>query len=376
MGGSIYLFRIWGIDLRMHVTFPLILVWVAVQFGVLAGQGLAGALFGVLITLLLFVVVVLHELGHSYAALRYHIPVKQIVLLPIGGVAELAALPEDPRQELVIALAGPAVNFALAALLLPVGLLLGYQPLSFGALRTMGAGGGLETIFSYLYTSNLFLGIFNLLPAFPMDGGRVLRALLAIRLEYTLATRIAAAVGQALAWLIGLWGFLGGGLFVILLAVFIYLGAGQESQAVQTRSVLRRLHVRQAFSRKVESLAPDDTLRQAIDLTLQSFQADFPVLQDGRLVGLLTGNDLIQALARSRDELPVSQVMRTTFPTVSPDDDLFEAQQRLAEHKIDALPILEEGRFVGLLTSRDLNEVYRLLLLNRVPGADPAPDDR
>lgn len=363
MGGSVYLFRIWGIALRMHVTFPLILVWVALQFGVLAGQGLAGALFGIFVTLLLFVVVVLHELGHAYAALRYHIPVRQIVLLPIGGVAQLEEMPEDPWQELVIAIAGPAVNFALAGLLFPLGWALGFEMLSLRALRTLGAG-GFESIYAYLFSSNLFLGLFNLLPAFPMDGGRVLRALLATRLSYTTATRVAAAVGQSLAWIIGLWGFLGGGLFVILLAVFIYIGAGQESQAVQARSALRRLKVRQAFTREVAALDPDESLQRAVDLTLQSFQSDFPVLREGRLVGLLTGSDLMQALARSRGDVLVGQVMRTNFPAVALDDDLFEAQQKLVEAKLDALPIVEDGRFVGLLTNRDIHEVYRLMAIN------------
>jgi Zn-dependent protease/CBS domain-containing protein len=360
VGGSLFLFRIWGIAVRMHVTFPLILIWGALQFGWFAGQGTRGAVFGVVVTLLLFVIVVLHELGHSYAALRYQIPVRQIVLLPIGGVAQLERMPENPRQELVIALAGPAVNFALAALLYPLGRAFGYEPANLGVLRAMAQGGG-EALFAYVFLSNLFLGIFNLLPAFPMDGGRVLRAGLATQMEYARATRIAVTVGQAMAWLIGLWGFLGGGLFTILLAVFIYIGAGQEGQLVQVRSVLRNLRVRQALSREAQTLDPEESLQRAVDLTLSSFQADFPVVQDGRLVGLLQSGDLMRALANGRVDAPVREVMRAEPPSAGPDDDLFEVQQKIAETRVDALPIVQDGRFVGLLTSRDLNEIYGLL---------------
>lgn len=370
--GGIYLFRIAGIDIKMHITFPLILVWGALQFGWLSGQGVSGAIFGVIVTLLLFVIVVLHELGHAFAALRYGIGVQQIVLLPIGGVAQLERMPENPRQELVIALAGPAVNFALAALLWPIGRAFGLPMFDPEALRNVGSG-GLPTLFAYMFVSNLFLGIFNLLPAFPMDGGRVLRAGLATQLNYVRATRIAVAVGQSMAWVIGLWGFLGGGLFVILLAVFIYIGAGQEGQAVQVRGILRNLRVGQAFSRQAQTLAADDPLQRAVDLTLGSFQSDFPVLAaDGRLLGLLTGSDLVQALARQRADVPVSQVMRANVPVIGPEEDLVVAQQRLAESGLDALPVVEREAFVGLLTARDLNEIYRLLAVN--PELRPAID--
>ena len=173
MGGSIPLFRVRGISIRMHLTFPLILVWGAVQFGWLNGGGLSGALFGVVVTLILFTIVVLHELGHSFAALYYGVPVKQIILMPLGGVAQLSRIPEEPRQEFVIAIAGPAVNFLLAILLWLLALV-------FGASLTVSpeilTSVSFSSLFSYIFLANLSLGIFNLLPAFPMDGGRILRA--------------------------------------------------------------------------------------------------------------------------------------------------------------------------------------------------------
>lgn len=362
MGGSIKLFRIRGIDLRMHITFPLILIWAGLQYGPLSGGGARGAVFGVLVTLLLFVIVVLHELGHSIAAQRYGVPVKQIVLLPIGGVAQMAHIPEQPMKEFVIAIAGPLVNFGLAIVFGLVALAAGFR---IGldrvpAILSNMQGFNAQAIFAYVFASNLFLGLFNLLPAFPMDGGRVLRALLAMRLSYRRATSAAVSIGQGLAWVLGLWGFLGGGFFLILIAVFIYIGAGQEGQMVRLRSVLGGLTVRQAYSREPRALNPASTLRDAVDLTLNTFQADFPVCDGEKLVGILTHTKLVEALNSFSPDKPVREVMLTDFPSVGLDDGVMLAQRQLLEGNFDALPVLEGGRFRGLITSRDVNEIYRL----------------
>ena len=363
MESSIRLFDVRGIAIRMHITFPLILIWAALQFGLLSGHGWRGAAFGIVVTLLLFVIVVLHELGHSFAALSYGVPVKQVVLLPIGGVAQLGNIPDKPAQEFVIAIAGPLVNFGLAIVLAALGIALGQQLGAGQMLATLEGLGraDLSSVFVYVFASNLFLGIFNLLPAFPMDGGRVLRALLASRLEYTRATGIAVAVGRSLAWLLGLWGFLNGGFFLILIAVFIYVGAGQEGQLVQVRSVLGGLKVVQAYSRDLQSLSRQSTLREAIDLTLSTVQSDFPVCDGERLVGLLPQGRLVEALHRYGPDVPVGEVMLTDVAPVAPGEALFTVQQRLAESKWDAVPVVEGGRFLGLLTSREINEVYRLV---------------
>ncbi len=361
MDSGIPLFRVRGIQIRMHITFPLILVWVAIQFGQ-GGRGLSGALFGVLATLVLFAIVVLHELGHSVAAQSYGVSVRQIVLLPIGGVAQLGRIPEKPSQEFVIAIAGPLVNFALAAglgLIAWVGRL--SPDIAFGQLILPQLGQtNLEVAFAALINVNLTLGLFNLLPAFPMDGGRVLRALLATRMTYPRATALAVTIGQGLAWLMGLWGFLGGGILWILVAIFIYTGAGQEGRMVQVRSILRGLTVSQAYSRQVERLTPRSTLREAIEITLNSFQSDFPICEDGRLVGVLTHTQLVEALNRVGPDELVTDFMRTDVEPVSPSDSLYVAQSRLTSQRVDALPVIESGEFVGLVTSRDVNEVYRL----------------
>jgi len=365
MGGSFKIMTIRGIDIKIHVTFFLILIYAAFAFG--SGRnGLNGALFGIVATLLLFACVVLHELGHSLVAQRYGIPVRDITLWPIGGVARLERMPDKPSQEFWVAIAGPVVNFFIAGILFLVARFLvsinvGFDlpALERGMLR-------LEPIslLAYLFSTNLFLGVFNLIPAFPMDGGRILRALLASRIDYTRATAVAVAIGQNLALLAGLYGFLAGQINLVVIAIFVFLGAGSEGQMVQVKSVLEDLKVRQAFSRKTEALDADDRLSRAVDLTLSSFQSDFPVCREAQLIGLLTKTDLIAALQNRGSNAFVVSVMRKEFPTVSPDDSLFKSQQLMMEHHVEALPVVEHGQFHGLLTLRDVDELYRLLSVN------------
>lgn len=362
MGSAFRLFSVRGIDIKIHITFPLILVWAAIQFGAISDRGLEGAVFGILVTLVLFSIVILHELGHSFMALEFDVPITQIVLLPIGGVAQMGRMPDKPGQEFLVAIAGPLVNFVLAIVLgiLALGLRINVTPQ--GMLEALQGMGQLSVpaIFSYIFATNLFLGIFNLLPAFPMDGGRVLRALLATRLEYGRATSIAVLVGQGLAWLMGLWGFLGGGFFLILIAIFIYLGASQEGQLTQLRDVLADLTVEVAYTRQTERISPDDSLQKAVDITLRSFQANFPVCDGDRLVGVLTQQRLVERLQRVGPGTPVRDAMNTEFDSVSPSDGLFDVQQKLARSDLQALPVVEEDRLLGMITQEDIAEIYRL----------------
>jgi Zn-dependent protease len=375
MDSSLRLFTIRDIAIRVHITFPLILIWAALQFGFLGGAGWTGALFGVIVILLLFVIVTLHELGHAVAAQRYDVPVKQIVLLPIGGVAQLDHIPETPWHEFVIAVAGPAVNFLLAILLGALVILPG-----FGFVTTVEEFMAVDNItllliFSYVFVYNLFLGVFNLLPAFPMDGGRILRALLATRFDYLTATRWAVRVGQTLAWILGLYGFTSGNFFLILIAFFIYMGAGQEGQLVQLRSMLRGVTVEQAYSRQANTLRPSDTLHQAVVLTLRTLQSSFPVLQTGRLVGMLPYQQLVEALDSQGPSTPVGEVMVRDLEPARPYDELFDIQQRLQTSKLDALPVMDGDQFVGLITTRDISELYRLMAIDPdlLPGRSWRP---
>ncbi|MBL7184132.1 MAG: site-2 protease family protein [Anaerolineae bacterium] len=362
MKGSIKLFSVKGIEINVHFTFLLILIWAAYHWGVQADQGMTGALFGVVVTILLFACVTLHELAHSLTAMRYGVTVREITLLPIGGLAQMEEIPAKPAQELKMSLAGPLTNIAIAILLilicLPLGLrsTMGAEEL-FQVLGTVSWRG----LVAYLVSANLTLGLFNLVPAFPMDGGRVLRAFLAMRMDYAQATAIAVRIGQGLAVLLGLWGFMGGGFTLIFIAIFVYLGAGQEGRTVEVKSVLEDMQVGQAMSRPVQTLTPTDMVNEVVELILQGLQADFPVLEGDRLVGMLTEGDVLAALHKEGADVSVGQVMRRRFAVARPEETLVEVQGRMSAARLRSVPVVERDRVVGLLTAQDINEAYRLL---------------
>lgn len=362
MAWSFKLFRVKGIDIKIHLTFVLILVWAAYRWGFDSGQGVEGALFGVAVTSLLFLSVILHELGHSFQALRVGIPVKDIILWPFGGVAQIERVPEEPRQELQIAIAGPLVNVAIGLGLVLLSQFLQAQGwLAPGPLyHALGEVSG-QGMLAYLIAANFGLALFNLLPAFPLDGGRVLRALLAMRMEYAKATRWAVSIGQSLAWGLGLWGFMSGSWTLVLIAIFVYMAGGQEGRSTEIKHVLGEFQVGQAMSRQVETLSPGDPLSRAVELTLQSTQSDFPVVEGDRVVGFLTERELLAGLQRFGLDQKVGTIMRTEFPETSTGTRLFDAQQQMATAQVHAIPVTKDGRIAGMLTADDINEAFRLL---------------
>jgi Zn-dependent protease/CBS domain-containing protein len=362
MSWSIPLLHVRGIAIKVHVTFALILVWAAYYWGIETGAGLQGALFGVVATLLLFVCVTLHELGHAFQALRYGIAVEGITLLPIGGVARLR-VPDNARQELAIAVAGPAVNVAIAAVLIAIGALIGTTVVEDPtAVSTAMGTAEWGALLPYLTAANIGLVLFNAIPAFPLDGGRVLRALLALRLDYARATAIAVAIGQGLALFLGLVGFASGNYVLILIAIFVWFGASQEGEQVALRRMLGGTTVGQAMSQRPQVLATADPLGHAVELTLSTTQADFPVVDPGgRVVGLLTLDDLLRGL-RDRPEATVGEAMRRQFPVARPEESVAVAQGQLDEGGVRALPVVRsDGRLAGLLTAADIGEALRLL---------------
>lgn len=364
MGGSIKLLSIKGIPIRMHVTFPLILLLAAVQGGMATSANrLDGALFGVVTILLLFVCVVLHELAHSLVAMRFGSAVKEIVLLPLGGVARMERIPERPYQELLMALAGPVTSGLIGLLLLIPTVLLIPRPLPGALLQALSIGEVLSgvRILLFLTGANLFLAAFNLVPAFPMDGGRVLRALLASAMPYGRATAIAVTVGQSLAILLGLIGLLTTDVMLLLVALFVYSGAGLEGRTVKIKIALAGLRVGQVYSHNAQAVAPTDPLERAVDLTLEGFQADFPVCDGGHLVGLLTRSDILRGLKEHGPQTAVKQVMQHPSLIARPTDDLYEIQQHMEEAGLRAVPVVGEEGFLGLLTQQDLEEAYGLV---------------
>jgi Zn-dependent protease/CBS domain-containing protein len=364
MGGSIKLLSIQGIPIRMHVTFPLILVLAAVQGGIATpANRVEGAVFGVITILLLFVCVVLHELAHSLVAMRFGTGVKEIVLLPLGGVARMERIPERPYQELLMALAGPVTSGLIGLILLVPAVALIPRPLPGALIQALSLGGPLSgvRILLFLTGANFFLAAFNLVPAFPMDGGRVLRALLASAMPYGRATAIAVSVGQSLAMLLGLVGLLSTDVMLILVALFVYTGATLEGRTVKVKIALAGLRVGQVYSHNARSVAPTDPLGRAVDLTLEGFQSDFPVCDGGQLVGLLTRGDVLRGLKEHGPQVAVERAMQPPSLTARPEDDLYEVQQRMEEAGLRVVPVVGDEGFLGLLTQQDLEEAYGLV---------------
>jgi Zn-dependent protease/CBS domain-containing protein len=350
MGWSLSIFRIAGIQLRIHVTFLLLIAWLA--FGYYAEGGSPAAASRVLFILLLFVCVVLHEFGHAFAAKAFGINTPDITLLPIGGVARLERMPEKPTQELVIALAGPMVNVVIALGLFVAG---GSQALLNPSTLE---GGGLIV---QLLTINILLVLFNLLPAFPMDGGRVLRALLATRLSYARATQVAASIGQGFAFVFGFIGLIWNP-FLIFIALFVYIGASQEAALAQMKDVSRRFPVSSAMVREFHTLPENATLQEAVDALLATSQHDFPVVDEtGSVAGILTRHDLIAALRKDDPTIRVSDVMRRDIPTVTTGTRFEEAFRIMQECNCPAVPVLDGmKRLVGLLTPENVTELMMI----------------
>lgn len=367
MSWSIKLLSVKGIEIRVHLTFVLILIWAASRWGLSMRGGITGALYGVLVILLLFACVTIHELAHSLTARRYGVKVRNITLLPIGGISQMEGMPKKPSEELRMSLAGPLSNFIIAAILLVLSIPFHFQAeISAGRMSQVLGSVSWEGLLAYLITANVMLGLFNLLPAFPMDGGRVLRSILAMRMDHAKATSVAAAAGQGLAWIMGLVGVLTGAWTLVIIAVFIYLGAGQEGRMVEVKNVLGEMRVNQAMATECHGLSPNDPLSAAVDLVLHGFQTVFPVLEDGRLVGILTEADLVSALKQHGPEVAIKMAMRSDVPTVEPESSLFEAQQIMSEKRLGALPVIKGGQLVGLLTPQDVSEAY--LFLSLKPG--------
>lgn len=337
-----------GIGVYVHATFFLLIAFVGFMH-LSSGHGIAKTVEGIGFILALFACVVLHEFGHALMAARYGIKTRDITLLPIGGLARLERMPEEPLQELWVALAGPAVNVVIAAVL--YGWLLLSATLAPLEQLTVTTGPFLER----MLVVNIILVVFNMLPAFPMDGGRVLRAVLATRMEYTQATHIAASTGQAMALMFGLIGFLFNP-FLLFIALFVWIGAAQEASMVQMKSAFGGIPVSRAMITDFQRLAPDDTLSYAIELILAGSQQDFPVIEHGTTVGVLTRGDLLAAIAKGNPEAAVREFMQTEFQVADASDMLETAFRDLQSCQCHTVPVNYRGELVGLLTMDNIGE--------------------
>ena len=351
--GSLKLGTVAGIGIFVHWTFSILIAWVLLS-GFSRGGNLAAGISAVFFVIAVFACIVLHELGHALTARRCGIRTLDITILPIGGLARLERMPEDPKQELLVALAGPAVNLVIA-------MVLGAILVVVGLSSTLWTGDLVRMpLLAQLVAVNLTLLVFNLIPAFPMDGGRVLRALLATRYDYNRATQIAARVGQSLAIGFGFAGLMSGQFMLIFIALFVYLGAQAEAQQVETRSTIRGVPVRTVVIGESRALAPTDTLTHAASELLATSQIDFPVAAEGRVLGLLTRHDLIRALAAGRRDDAVANVMRRDLPVVEDDAPLEETFRRMQELGTSTLPVVHQGRLTGIITLENIGEYLML----------------
>jgi len=347
--GSWRIATVAGIDIQMHFTFLLLVGWLVLAHW-RNGESLGAALDGVLFIGALFSCVVLHELGHALTARRYGVRTKDITLLPIGGVARMDRMPEVPIQELWVALAGPAVNAGIAVALYVILRLLGVDSPLAGPEVAKGP------FLQQLLAVNVALVVFNLLPAFPMDGGRVVRALLAMRLDHARATQIAATLGQAMAILFAVLGVARGNYILLFIALFVWIGAAQESGVAQIRSALGGIPVHRAMLTDFRMLGPRDPVARAVELLLAGSQQDFPVVDDGRVVGVLTRADVMHALAQGGQQAAVGSAMRREFATASAFELLDDAFRRLQACACQTMPVLQDGALVGLLTLENVGE--------------------
>lgn len=350
MKRSLKIGSVTGIGIYLHWTF-LLLIAAIFAFYYVQSQSVGAAISGMGLIVGVFACVVLHELGHALTARRYGVGTRSITLYPIGGLARLQRIPSEPMKEFWIAIGGPAVNLVIALLLGGVLLVVdgSFNP---EVLRTPGR----HTLASLMWI-NFALAGFNLLPAFPMDGGRVLRALLALRQDYARATQIAANVGQMMAILFGLFGLLSFNPILLFIALFVYVGAQQESKQAMYRAFTEGTPVREAMVTRFATLDVDDTLDDAVNALLAGTDHDFPVVKDGHIVGLLRRKELIEALSTHDRSTAVREVADRDFFTTDPGAPLDEVFQRMSEANCTTVPVAEESRLVGLLTLENVGEL-------------------
>jgi Zn-dependent protease len=348
-----------GIGIYVHASFALLLAWVAMRhFG--SGGGMAAAATGFAFIVAVFAIIVMHELGHAFAARAFGIRTRSITLLPIGGVAALERMPEKPSQELIVALAGPAVNVVLAVGLAVVMVALGQVP-ELSRLDVVTT-----PVLQKLLLINVSLALFNLLPAFPMDGGRALRALLGFKYSRVRATEIAVAVGHAFALFFGFVG-LAYSPMLALVAVFVWMGASQELSMVRVQSMLGGVPVVRATITEFRTLAPSDPLGVAVEHIVAGTQHDFPVALGDQVVGVLTRADVVRGLSTLGAATPVGASMHRTFETARPGEMLDAVMPRLSSGDPAPVMVVEGGSLVGMLTAENLAELLSMLEASRAP---------
>jgi Zn-dependent protease/predicted transcriptional regulator len=358
MPWSFTLGSIAGTAIRIHVTFLLLLAWIG--YATFQSGGSQAAVSGVAFIVLLFACVLAHEFGHIAMARRFGIATPDVTLLPIGGVAALERMPEKPREQLLVAIAGPAVNVVIAAiLLLWLSLTANVDTLATGMSRVEDPN---VSLVARLAAANVVLFVFNLVPAFPMDGGRVLNAILAMRMDKNRALQISARIGQVMAFVFGFLGLANGAPLLVFIAIFIYLAASAEAQSGTLEDMTSGLDVADAMETRFAVVPLHASIRDAVNILLATGQHDFPVVDAFRKpVGLLTRDALIQALRQSGEDAPITEALAEPSPSVRRRDKLDHGVREMSRLRASAISVVDEdGAVVGLLTMQNVAEMLMI----------------
>ena len=344
MKSSFKIFSVFGIPVELHISFLalMIIIYIVAFFNLIPYINLLTA---VLITLV-FVTVVLHELSHSYIAKRYGIKIKRIVLIPIGGVSEMEEIPKDPSQELRIALAGPLANLIIA-------LISFFILIIFRASLSSVLLGALY----YFIVVNLLLGLFNLLPAFPMDGGRILRAFLAKRMSFVRATRLAATIGKELAIIMAVVGVFFNFL-LILVAIFVYFGAEGEYRSILVSTLLEDIKVKDIMTTDVHTLDQNQTVQETLKTMFSEKHMGYPVMDNGQLVGIITFDD-ISKIPESKRDTTINYIMTKELISSDPEEDLVDTIEKLNRNRIGRVVVVENGELVGIISKTDITNTMQ-----------------
>lgn len=358
MKGSFKLGKIAGIGLFIHWTFSILLLFI-VYVNYKAGQNTIQILWSVLFILSIFVTVLLHELGHALAAKRYNIQTKDITLLPIGGLARLDKIPEKPSEELVVAFAGPLVNIFIAFL---ASLFIRLPDNSEELIAQLTGGIGSSNFMLNFYIVNLWLALFNLIPAFPMDGGRILRAILSFKLERNLATTIAARIGQFLALGFIFLGFFTNP-FLIIIGIFVIIAAQAETNYTATKYNLKGYKVRDVVMKQYLTIESNDTLAKAVALLLDSQSKEFLVTENNKPIGTLNRDEIIEGLSKKTDDVLISAIMNKKLIFLQADSFLEDVFEQVYKNKSSLLPVIENNQIIGTL---DMENLLEFILVNQV----------
>lgn len=353
MKWSINLGSILGVRFRVHLTFLLLLAFIA-YVGYVDNGGLVGAAGGVLFMCALFFCVTVHEMSHSLMAMRFGVQVESIMLLPIGGVAQMRSIPEDALQELLISAVGPLTSVGIFAVMAIV-----LRPTTHEILAVEPFTLQPRLFLTSLMSVNLLLGIFNLIPAFPTDGGRLFRGLLALAMDFDTATRIAVTVGQIFAVLLVFVGVLYS-LWLVLIGFFIFLGASSEGQRIKLRRALREARVRDVMATMYRVMSPEEPLITAYQDVIRGAQDDFPVAGDGQYLGMVPRSAVLAAARDHRLDLLAGQRAVVGLPPVDPGEDLYAVYRRMVEERYTVLPVVAEGRMVGLISQDGISRYFSL----------------